>query len=241
MQEMFKQADLIITIHKPMKPLDKLIEIIETKRELAVWAHASQEELQMLDSILEEANEIAKEDKFPDNMSTKVHLRSGNMFDYANPSAEDIVIEDIARGLATEFRFAGMTPEPYSVAQHSVYCSLEPGTTKEKLERLLHDAPEFIMKDIPKPLKNLLRDYQVIEDRVTKVINEKFGIPYPLSESCHAVDKKIFEWEYSGMMLGFYEIEYWSVKQAEDMFLERYNDLTVKLYNELRQLEAGNS
>lgn len=224
-----------------MKPLDKLIEIIQAKRELAVWTHASQEELQMLDSILIEAKEISEEDKIPEGVHTTVRLSSGKMFDYANPSGEDITIEDIAKGLATEFRYGGQTPKPYSVAQHSVYCSLEPGTTREQLERLMHDASESVMKDIPKPLKNLLKDYQLIEDKVTEAINKTYNIPFPLSESCHAVDKKIFEWEYKGMMLGQYEIEYWSVEEAENMFLERYYSLIKSLLDELRQLEARNS
>lgn len=223
-------------------PLEQFIEILEAKKSIANGATVSAASL--LESCIREARDIVEENRIPDNVFTTVRLRSGKFFDYANPKAEDFEVEDVARGLATEYRYAGQTDEPYSVAQHAVHCSTQPGTLEEQYERLHHDDPEFIMKDMPKPLKNLLPDYRVIEEKVTAIVNAKFGIPYPLSESCHRVDKEIFDWEYAGLMLKQFSIDVWDVATAESVWLSRHHYLVEaikKEKDELRQMEAGNS
>lgn len=169
----------------------------------------------------------------PENFETKIRLFSGKFFDFSTPSADDITLEDIAKGLSREFRFTGQTKRPYSVAQHTVYCSLQPGTPLEQFERLHHDDSESIMKDIPKPLKNLLPDYQELENKIQEVLNKKFDIPFPLSESCHKIDKEIFTWEYKGIMLNEYDFEYWDIEKAEKLWLERHYELLKMLGKEI--------
>lgn len=210
--------------------LETLLEILEAKKDIAMWASISP--LEILDSCIVEVKDLIEAEKFPEGMMTSIRLRSGKFFDFANPNADSFTVEDTARGLATEYRFAGQTDEPYSVAQHAYICSFQPGTTYEQFERLHHDDPEFVMKDIPKPLKNLLPDYRRIEDKVTKVINEKYGIPFPLSESCHRADKEVFQWEYSGLMLKNFQFVYWDVETAERKYLERHYELLAKLKEE---------
>lgn len=117
-----------------------------------------------------------------------IRCRSGIYFDYANPRVADVRIEDIAIGLANEPRFAGQC-DRYSVAEHSVAMAmmmLEHGFDRDCcFAALIHDSPEFCMKDLPKPLRVLLPDYNRIYKTVEVVIFEAFGIDY--EKHSHAI------------------------------------------------------
>jgi 5'-deoxynucleotidase YfbR-like HD superfamily hydrolase len=100
---------------------------------------------------------------------------TGKKFDYLTASVDDIDIEDIANALSNVCRFNGHLPEFYSVAQHSVLCSLIV-PVEHAFEALMHDAAEAYVQDIPDPLKALLPDYRRIEDQVDGLIRNKFGL-----------------------------------------------------------------
>ena len=118
---------------------------------------------------------------------TWITTHSGLHFDYQNPIANAICIEDIAKGLSHECRFTGQLDRFYSVAQHSVECSyIVPD--QFKLEALLHDAVEAYCKDIPSPLKKLLPDYQKIENYVDLIIRQKFNLPVVMSAEVKRAD-----------------------------------------------------
>lgn len=57
-----------------------------------------------------------------------------------------------------------------------------------KLEALLHDAAEAYCKDIPSPLKQLLPDYQFIEQTVDITIRLKFQLPLNMSVEVKQAD-----------------------------------------------------
>lgn len=99
----------------------------------------------------------------------------GNRFYPLEPRIADVAIEDIAHGLAYQCRFNGQTSAFYSVAQHSlIVASLVPDELK--LAALLHDAAEAYIGDMVKPLKVLLPAFSDIEDNVTRIIGENFGV-----------------------------------------------------------------
>lgn len=103
----------------------------------------------------------------------------------ASPKPEDFYIEDIAHALSMMTRANGHFKEFYSVAQHSVACSLEAcamGYSKRiQLACLLHDASEAYISDITRPVKQLLPKYKEIEERLQNMIWEKW-LGSPLSE-----------------------------------------------------------
>ena len=96
------------------------------------------------------------------------------------PLMEDIKIEDIAHALSLMTRANGHFKHFYSVAQHSVNCYKEAkirGYSKRvQLGCLLHDASESYISDLTRPVKKNLSQYFVIEEKLQKVIYEKFGL-----------------------------------------------------------------
>jgi 5'-deoxynucleotidase YfbR-like HD superfamily hydrolase len=102
---------------------------------------------------------------------------SGNRFYPLEPRIDRVAIEDIAHGLAYQCRFNGQTCEFYSVAQHSlVVAGLVP--PELRLAALLHDAAEAYLGDMVKPLKVLLPEFAAIEEKVTLIIADTFGVDF---------------------------------------------------------------
>lgn len=107
---------------------------------------------------------------------TYIQTLSGKKFDYTQATIDDIEISDIANAISKICRFAGHLPDFYSVAQHSVLCSLIV-PAEHAFEALMHDAAEAYCQDIPAPLKALLPDYRDIEGFVDGLIRFKYNIP----------------------------------------------------------------
>lgn len=122
---------------------------------------------------------------------TWILTNSGKQFDYLDPQPDQIVITDIAIGLSREPRFSGQSTSFYSVAQHCLMASqvvCDNYQPEYALEALLHDAQEAYCKDIPSPLKRLLPDYQLIENRVESAIRAKFNLPAGKSDAVRKAD-----------------------------------------------------
>jgi hypothetical protein len=106
------------------------------------------------------------------------------------PRAADVAIEDIAHALAHQCRYGGHVHRFYSVAQHSVLVSLT-CPPEAALWGLLHDAAEAYLVDLPSPMKRELKPYQRAEDRWTRAIAERFGLPLPIPRAVHEADRRI--------------------------------------------------
>lgn len=74
------------------------------------------------------------------------------------------------------------------VAEHSVRVArLVP--SEDRLAALLHDATEAYLCDIATPIKAMLPGYTEAEDRLARVIADKWGVAYPWPESVHKADR----------------------------------------------------
>lgn len=124
---------------------------------------------------------------------------SGRRLDLLDPLPESINILDISHGLANECRFAGQCRSYYSVAQHSIIAS-QIVRNDLAMEALLHDAAEAYLKDIPTPLKALLPEYRVIEERLSRVIRKCFGLPEDLAPEIKAADLQLLATERRDLM-----------------------------------------
>ena len=113
-------------------------------------------------------------------------MLSGRRLDLLDPSPLDIEIEDIAHGLARVARWNGQTKGDYafSVAQH---CLLVERFVRElrpkcgvplRLTALLHDAAEYVIGDLISPFKTAIGlDYKEFENRLSRAIHVRFGLP----------------------------------------------------------------
>lgn len=125
-------------------------------------------------------------------------MLSGRRLDLLDPAPTDIEIADIAHGLARVARWNGQThgPHVFSVAQHALLVEaigahLSPGPMPaERLELLLHDAPEYVVGDLISPFKAAIGDsYKVVELRLLAAIRRRFGLDEPTPEAVALVKR----------------------------------------------------
>lgn len=120
-------------------------------------------------------------------------FKSRQRLDITQLTAEEINIEDIAHDLSQVNRFAGGTARPYSVGEHSLMVMemvQEMGHTPEVvLQALMHDATEYVLGDIPAPVKTVIPEIRYFEQqRLWPVIAEFAGVPVEMHEAIKHAD-----------------------------------------------------
>jgi hypothetical protein len=165
-----------------------------------------------------------------------IQTYTGKQFWPLDPDVEDIDIIDIAHSLSNQCRFTGHTRIFYSVAEHSVYVSMacKPENTKWSI---LHDASEAYISDMASPVKKSFPLFNKAEEKLMKLIAQKFGLEYPPPEDVTRADYKVLAAEKRDLFgrapaawtklpepwEG--KIEGWSPVEAEKKFLARYYEL----------------
>lgn len=178
------------------------------------------------------------------DIEARIITYTGKHINLLKMRPEDICIEDIAHALACVNRFAGHAVKPVSVAQHSVYVSklCDP---EQALQGLLHDASEAYIGDVTKWLKATpeFLGYRKIEQRIQKMIFERFGCDTKMHPSVAEADRlmvcyeapKSFgaAWTWNGMPSVYTPVDVldeqrigkwapWPWRTAEENFLVRY-------------------
>jgi uncharacterized protein len=114
---------------------------------------------------------------------------TGGKFFPLDPQPEQVDILDIAHSLSMQCRYSGHTKQFYSVAEHSVLVSRALDDDDYMAQwGLLHDAAEAYLSDIPRPLKAILPEYSLLEEKVLKVIVQKYGLAWPMPDAVKRVD-----------------------------------------------------
>jgi hypothetical protein len=161
---------------------------------------------------------------------------SGQRFYPNDPSAAEIVPEDIAHALSLLCRYGGHVDRFYSVAEHCILLSMAVAP-EHALAALLHDATEAYVVDVPRPVKRYLPDYRALEDKVWVAICERFGLAEELPIEVKEADSRIllnerdalmantrYSWSVEGMEPLPVTICEWTPRQAEQFYLKRLND-----------------
>jgi hypothetical protein len=117
---------------------------------------------------------------------------TGKKFHLLDPHPDEVDIMDITHALSNVCRYTGHTKYFYSVATHSILCvdqaRKDNMTAKMQLYIALHDASEAYLTDVNRPLKSILgKIYTDLEDKVTEVIFEHFGLPQPTEQEWKTV------------------------------------------------------
>jgi hypothetical protein len=81
-----------------------------------------------------------------------------------------------------------------SVAQHSVLVSLH-CHPRDGLDGLMHDAAEYVLGDIPSPLKRLLPDWKALETEWNTAVRRTFNLSPELPESVKRADLRLLATE----------------------------------------------
>ena len=188
-------------------------------------------------------------------------MLSGRRLDLLNPSPLDIEIVDIAHGLARVARWNGQTagPHVFSVAQHCLLVEAIGGrldgglSAGQRLELLLHDAPEYVVGDIISPLKAAIGDaYKGVETRLLAAVRQRFALEPPspaLTRLVKRADRTAAYLE-ATRLAGFSEAEAdrifgrppelveiagavaalvgpWPTGQAQERYLARFSELSA--------------
>lgn len=199
------------------------------------------------------ANKAIIEERLNDG---KMRTYSGFPFDL---SRDDNIIRlpDIAHSLSMQCRYAGHTRRFYSVAEHVCLlfdyvtalndAGLSPLGLYQNVDRLTllhHDDAEYIVRDLPRPIKRLLPKYVELEERVERQIAGAFGTTYPFPDWLHTLDARILvderqqamgatdNWEIEPLHV---TLQFWSPQQAKDEYMFRH----VKVTAQMRHRAAG--
>jgi uncharacterized protein len=116
-----------------------------------------------------------------------ITLKGGAKLDLFNPDPNVMTIEVIAHGLSNLCRFCGQINTFYSVAQHSVLVASNV-PWKDAFVGLMHDATEAFCADLPKPIKQIMPEYEELEGRMWKALCDRYPLPAELPSSVHKMD-----------------------------------------------------
>ena len=118
---------------------------------------------------------------------TWILTHSGLQFDLLQPKADAVRTTDIAHALARLCRFNGHVENHYSVAEHSLRVArLVPA--QHRLAALLHDATEAYVGDMVRPLKQVMPNYQHIEQSIWRAICSHLDLDPVLPKCVHQAD-----------------------------------------------------
>lgn len=168
---------------------------------------------------------------------------TGGRFWPMDPRAEDVVLEDVAHHLSMKARFSGAVEDFLSVAQHSVQLShVVPGGPAVQYAALHHDDPEYVLPDIPTPVKPYVPGWKAIEDANERaIVLGAFRVDPDLLRLVKPYDKRIVgdeaaallrparvPWTVRPVPLGI-EVKSWSPAEAEARYLARHRELAAVL------------
>lgn len=126
---------------------------------------------------------------------------TGTRFEITDPKPEQVNIMDIARALSHQCRYNGHIVKFYSVAEHCVRVSrLLPH--EFKLWGLLHDAAEAYVGDLTRPIRQLVPDFDKVEDMALKAVCKRFGLRLPVPDEVWVADDAMLVAERRDLLVG---------------------------------------
>lgn len=134
-----------------------------------------------------------------------MHSANGRKIYPFSPRAEEINIDTVAHHLACNGRWNGATQHKrfrsriyFSVAEHSVLVARYLREVMKRpdleLEGLLHDAPEYLLADIIRPIKHHPTVHPIIkplEDKAELTFAQRFNLKFPLPPAIKVADNAV--------------------------------------------------
>lgn len=118
-----------------------------------------------------------------------IELYSGTRW-YPEGGTHKWNVEDIAHSLGNQCRYTGHCRHFYSVAEHSVLCSLlaEEVGYCDPFEALMHDAHESMVGDRASPMKAYTPDFTRFEKVAESDMRAAYGLPADITQGCKRID-----------------------------------------------------
>ncbi len=171
---------------------------------------------------------------------------TGEDFQPVAPEIEKVNIKDIAHALSLICRGNGHLKHFYSVAQHSVNCSLEAKargySSKIQLVCLLHDGSEAYIADIVRPVKSHLKNYLEIEEILQNIIYQKFikeDIDSQDLKKMKEIDDAVLLYELDELTSKDIKLNEYRLKSNVNLDLQDMKKVEIEflnLFNELSEL-----
>ena len=161
--------------------------------------------------------------------------------------------DDVCYGLGRETRFKGQYAAHvpfYSVAEHSVIMvehleDLGGFSVKDHRTVAMHDAPEFILGDLTRPVKREVLGFDDLEARVYSAIARRFDLhdPIPiwveelddrmlLTERIHLMAPCSRRWEVDDLAPISANFRFWEPRQAVKEYRRLLNRLGVLRFSD---------
>jgi hypothetical protein len=171
-----------------------------------------------------------------------IETYTGQQFFFKHAADQEIRLADVAHSLSMQCRYNGHTLRFYSVAEHAVLLALaaerDGRTPLECLTMLHHDDGEYIISDLPRPIKVLLPAFKAAEAQVETAVARAFGTIYPFPDWLKDMDTRALvderrqamsasghEWGTDGMEPVGIVLRFWGPSEAKEMFLWMHNRL----------------
>jgi len=174
-----------------------------------------------------------------------MQVRDGRIFYPLDPRPEEVFLEDIGYSLARKVRFGGFADQQIPVSQHLCQCqwmALQEGYgVREQYAILMHDAPEYIVGDMIRPLKVDMPEFKLAEQRIAVVVNEALDVPTTVPHSVikyfdnlawawekRDLYKSSLEWPNTPVLPDYcYTMKPWGVENAYNTFMTQARLLRV--------------
>lgn len=173
-------------------------------------------------------------------MTMYMQTYTGKAFFPENPQLDQICIEDIGWALSHQCRYGGHCLKGYYVGEHSIHVSYVV-PREYALIGLLHDGHEAYVIDLPRPVKLLLPQYADLEEKIRRMVCDKFGLPQVWPKCVYEADNAVLlaeqkvimgpapiPWSIPGTAADV-EIHCWHPLVVFKKFMERFEELTREL------------
>ena len=118
--------------------------------------------------------------------------------------ANVINVEDVAWSLSRLCRYNGHTRRFYTVAEHAIlmadWVENMGGGPRECLTALHHDDAEYIIGDLPRPIKVKMPQFKQLEQRLDEAVAIRFNTIFPLPKWLKDLDARILHDERRAVM-----------------------------------------
>ncbi|UZW55518.1 hypothetical protein NUH86_01565 [Sphingobium sp. JS3065] len=197
-----------------------------------------------------DSNAVAAEQHVKRIVGPTILMGDGAYFDFEQPDATGMTIEDYAWSLAGSNRFRGQNRLPsgkrclFNVAQHCVLLAwmmeTDGHSAQAVFEGLMHESDEVAWGDFPGPAKSLLPpEVKALIKRAGDAIDRHFGVTSQFKDLVKQYDIRMLATEKRDLMphsgadqwswtRGYepfrFRIEPWTAETSADQFIRAYRD-----------------